>query len=211
MRRAFGRPRGGSVDGLSQCEARFFFCARPAWPAILSGFGTSKMRSKPTDIWRFNKSNIGFKHVETTKNCRLNTNNFQECSDLMAEHAPELMANLEEAMIWGPKIRFWDFIGLIWSRTVFIFHSHEVKTRLLFPISSWMGLHPSIAIYILTMFGFTIWYSIIYIHLLHFITMFWHVLTMALISVNRTWWRDDRVKAPATGPHQNFIIFNISS
>jgi len=57
------------------------------------------MRSKPTDIWRFNKSNIGFKHVETTKNCRLNTNNFQECSDLMAEHAPELMANLEEAMI----------------------------------------------------------------------------------------------------------------
>jgi hypothetical protein len=77
MRRAFGRPRGGSVDGLSQCEARFFFCARPAWPAILSGFGTSKMRSKPTDIWRFNKSNIGFKHVETTKNCRLNTTIFR--------------------------------------------------------------------------------------------------------------------------------------
>ena len=27
MRRAFGRPRGGSVDGLSQCEARFFLCS----------------------------------------------------------------------------------------------------------------------------------------------------------------------------------------
>ena len=177
-----------SVNANLGCSITRKKQGRVGW--ALGIFGTSKMRSKPTDIWRFNRRKIGFFNMlQPPKSCRSNT------PTIFRKRPLGWRRIRTDGKPWGSwlkkmnKIKFQDVIGMIWSifqNCVFSFHLfHEVKTRVLFS-HKFVNGHPSIN---RDLYNYPLWYEVDidgWQYLIYELLCFDHCTK--LICANRTWW-----------------------